>query len=420
MMSFVSRPTVVVIGAGSAGIAAGRALARHNIPFVLLEARQRLGGRAWTENYGGHTFDLGCEWLHSADRNVLAVLAPSLGFTIDKSEPPWRKRHAQVGFGDAEQDAFDAEQDAFYARLDRATAEAKRTGIDAPASNVLDEAGSWSGLIDAISTYYNGAALDQVSMLDFDAYCDTEVNWRVKGGYGRLIAAAGADLPVRFGVRVSRVDAGGRTIRVETDCGVVETDRVIVTVPTNVLAAGAIRFDPALDGHMSAAAGLPLGIADKVYFALDDAEAFAPDTRLIGRPGERDTGTYTLRAGGQPIIEGYFGGAYARRLEQGGLAAFTEAARAEIASALGHDLGAKLTPLRSTAWASDPLSQGSYSHALPGHAGARAILAAPAADGRILFAGEATSPHFFSTAHGAFEEGTRAAEAMVVALGREG
>ena len=79
----------------------------------------------------------------------------------------------------------------------------------------------------------------------------------------------------------------------------------------------------------------------------------------------------------------------------------------EIVGFLGNDYRRKLKPLAESRWAHDPFARGSYSHALPGHAGARAVLAAPV-DGRLFFAGEATSPHFFSTAHGA-RDGERAA-----------
>ena len=403
---------VVVVGAGAAGIAAGRALRRRGLSFLVLEGRDRLGGRAHTDRCGTpYALDLGCEWLHSADRNVLAGVATDHGFALDKSEPPWRRRSAQPGFGAAEQAAFGAEQEAFYARLEDAADEVRRTGHDRPASALLDPAARWNGLTDAVSTYYNGAPLDRVSVLDFDRYVDTDVNWRVKDGYGAMIAALGADLPVRFGCRVTGVDCTGHGVRVETAEGAVEAAAVIVTVPTNVLASGAIRFAPTLDDHMQAASHLPLGVADKVFFTLDGAGAFEPDTRVIGAPKRRDSGSYTLRSGGRPLLEGYFGGDYARHLEAGGLAAFVSAAREEITAALGRDIGASLAPVVATSWARDLLALGSYSHALVGHADARAALATPV-DDRLLFAGEATSKHFFSTAHGAFEEGARAARAV--------
>jgi monoamine oxidase len=74
-----------------------------------------------------------------------------------------------------------------------------------------------------------------------------------------------------------------------------------------------------------------------------------------------------------------------------------------------------MAPLAATAWLQDPWSRGSYSFALPGHADDRARLAAPV-DDRLFFAGEACSPNFFSTAHGAWMSGVAAAEAALSSL----
>ncbi len=398
---------VVVIGAGAAGIAAGRELRRRGRSVLLLEARDRLGGRAHTIAAGGAApLDLGCEWLHSADRNLLAAAAPHFGFALDRSEPPWGRSPHPPGSG-ADAGGFRAAYARFDERLAEAAAVAGRTGRDRSAAELLDREGRWNGRIGAISTYYNGAPPERVSVVDYDRYCDTEVNWRVVGGYGALLTAMGADLPVRFGCVVTAIDATGARLAITTTQGTLEADRVIVTVPTSVLAAGAIRFTPALDDHLAAAAGLPLGFAEKLYFALDDAEEFAPDTPLAAPADRVDTGSYTLRPRGRPMIEGYFGGDYARVLGAGGLPRFAAAALDEIAAAMGRDFCRRLTPVVATGWARDPFSLGSYSHALPSRAEARAILAASA--DRIVFAGEATSPHFFSTAHGAFETGLAAA-----------
>ncbi len=399
---------VVVIGAGAAGIAAGRELRRLGCSVLLLEARDRLGGRAHTIDAGvGAPLDLGCEWLHSADRNILAAAAPSFGFAVDRSEPPWERLPYPSASGAISPENSHLAYARFDERLAEAAAVAERTGQDRPAADMLERGGNGNGRIGAISTYYNGAPPERVSVVDYGRYCDTGINWRVVGGYGALLAAMGAELPVRFGCAVTAVDATGARLAITTTQGTLEADRVIVTVPTSVLAAGAIRFTPALDDHMAAAAGLPLGIAEKLYFALDEAEEFAPDTPLAATD-RIDIGSYTLRPRGRPMIEGYFGGDYARALGAGGLRSFAAAALDEIAAAMGRDFCRRLTPVVATGWARDPLSLGSYSHALPSRAEARAILAAPASD-RIIFAGEATSTHFFSTAHGAFETGLAAA-----------
>jgi monoamine oxidase len=419
MSSCPTNPEVVIIGAGAAGLAAGRELKRLGVSCIILEARERSGGRAWTVPHGdGPPLDLGCEWLHSADRNILADLAPKLGLELDKSDPPWMRPARQGDFSAAEAEDFRAAYNALDDRLAAAAEEAERTGRDRAASDFLEAGGRWNARLDAVATYYHGAPLERVSVVDYGRYIDTGENWRVRGGYGALIAALGKELPVKLACAVRQVDATGRRIRITTDQGTLDCGAVIVTVPSNVLASGAIRFLPALDAHLEAAANLPLGVADKLYLALDTPGDFTADTRVFGARDRRDIGSYTLLPGGRQMIEGYFGGDYARSLEEGGLPAFVAAAQEDLARAFGASILPRLTPILATGWARDPLSLGSYSHALPGHADARAVLATPV-DGRIFFAGEAVSKHFFSTAHGAFETGIMAArEAVEGMLGR--
>jgi monoamine oxidase len=119
-----------------------------------------------------------------------------------------------------------------------------------------------------------------------------------------------------------------------------------------------------------------------------------------------------LRPFGQPCIEGFFGGRFASELEDAGAGAIAAQAIDEIVAMLGSDFRRRLKPLAESRWAKDPFARGSYSHALPGHAGDRAVLATPV-DGRLFFAGEATSANFFTTAHGARDSGERAAREVM-------
>jgi len=272
-------------------------------------------------------------------------------------------------------------------------------------------------MIDAISPYINGAELDRVSILDMAAYQDTEINWRVRRGYGALMVAYGAPCPLALNTEVTLIDHSGPRVRIETLRGTLTANRVIVTVPTNLIADEAIRFHPALSAKVEAARGLPLGLADKVMLALDQPDALPRDGNLRGATMRTAMGTYHLRPFGQPCIEGFFGGRFARELEDAGDGAMAAQSIDEIAGFLGNDFRRKLTPLAESRWAHDPFARGSYSHALPGHAGARAVLAAPV-DGRLFFAGEATSPNFFSTAHGARDSGERAAGEVLKALAK--
>ncbi|WP_407186508.1 flavin monoamine oxidase family protein [Bradyrhizobium centrosematis] len=414
MTSLPSSVDVAIIGAGAAGLGAAHALAGRGLVVIVLEARGRLGGRAWTVQASPEvTFDVGCGWLHSADKNSFVAIAQQLGFELNKDLPPWRERAYGNAFPQAERDDFMRAMDAFYERL----WEAAQKGQDEPASRSLEAGNRWNPMIDAISTYINGCELKDMSTLDWDAYEDTNFNWRVRRGYGALVAAYGAACPVALNCNVTLIDHSDKRIRIATSQGTLTADRVIVTVPTNLIADETIRFSPQLPAKVGAAAGLPLGVDDKVTLALDDAEAFPREANLRGATMRTEMGTYHIRPFGQPCIEGFFGGSFARALEDSGEGAIAAQAVSEIAGFLGNDIRRKLKPLSESRWARDPFARGSYSHALPGHAGDRAVLAAPV-DGRLFFAGEATSPEFFTTAHGARDSGERAAGEVLVALGK--
>jgi monoamine oxidase len=408
-MSLPSEIGVAIVGAGAAGLAAARTLEASGLSVLILEARDRIGGR-------GHTlilpndvvFDVGCEWLHSADKNSFVEIARDLGFEINDTRPRWREQSLNIGFPPEQRDAFLTAMDAFDARV----SEAAGLPEDTPARRWLEPGNRWNAAIETISTYINGVELDRVSTYDMDAYEDTGVNWRVRRGYGALIAAYGASCPVALNTEVTLIDHSGVLVRIETSRGVLTARKVIVTTPTNLIANESIRFHPLLPDKVTAAAGLPLGLADKVMLALDDPETLPSDGHFYGATDRIGTGSYHLRPMGQPCISGFFGGAFARELENAGEGALAAQAIDELVALLGSDYRRKLTPIGESRWAHDPFALGSYSHALPGHADDRAALAAPV-DDRLFFAGEATSPNFFSTAHGAQESGVRAAKEVM-------
>jgi monoamine oxidase len=413
MSSLPSSVDVAIIGAGAAGLGAANALKDSGLSVIVLEARDRVGGRAHTIQAAPDVvFDVGCGWLHAADKNTFVPIAEQLGFEIDKHLPPWRERAYGKAFPQEERAEFIRALDEFYDRAEAAAIEAKRTGRDLSANLSLEPGNRWNPMIDAISTYINGAELDRVSILDMDAYQDTNLNWRVRRGYGALVAAYGAACPLALNCAVTLIDHSAKRVRIETSRGILTADKVIVSVPTNLIADEAIRFHPPLPAKVDAARGLPLGLADKVTLALAEPEAMPKEGNLRAATMRTEMGTYHLRPFGQPCIEGFFGGRFARQLEDSGAGAIAAASIDEIVDFLGNDFRRKLKPLAESRWAHDPFARGSYSHALPGHAGDRAVLAAPV-DGRLFFAGEATSPNFFSTAHGARDSGERAAREVL-------
>jgi monoamine oxidase len=405
---------VIVIGAGATGVAAARALRKEKLSVLVLEARSRIGGRAWTVRHDGLPLDLGCGWLHSANENEWATVAGELGFAIDRAPPPWGRRAHQLDFSAADQDDFAAAWDRFDERI---AAAAKEDG-DRPAGNCLVPGSRWNGLLDALSTYINGIELDRLSVHDFVRYRNTGVNWRIEQGYGALIEAAAAGLEVACDCPATLVDHTGGRVRVETPRGAMAARAAIVAVPSSIIACEALRFVPALANKVEAATALPLGLADKVFLRVDRPDDLPVQTRLFGAIDRTATGSYHLRPFGAPLIEGYFGGTLARELEQQGNEAFAYFAIDQLVGHFGSDFRRRVTPLAASSWGRDPYSLGSYSYARIGHSDARAALAAPV-DDRLFFAGEACSTHDYSTAHGAYRTGLTAAEAVMRVLARQ-
>jgi monoamine oxidase len=412
----------VVIGGGAAGIAAARMLHDAGQEVLLVEANDRLGGRAHslslassfpregggpdrTPAFAGVHVDAGCGWLHSAQRNPWTQIAEATGFTVDRSDANWRTQWRDLGFPPEDQSASaTAYQDWNELAL------AALAGPDRPLSDFIATKDKWRPKIDAISGYANGANLAQVSLHDWAAYEEaaTDDNWTVKEGYGTLVASRAAGLNIRLSTPVTRIDRSGRCLQLDTPAGTIEADHVIVCVPTTVLAKSQIVFDPPLPDKHAAAADLPLGLADKVFLHVDRPE-WPTNAHLVGNPYSACAASHRLSPFGWPIVESFFGGDCAEMLEDGDAAQF---AIDELVGLLGSDWRKRFTPLAATRWRHEPYIGGSYSHALIGPADPRAILAA-SVDGRIHFAGEACHPFDFSTAHGAYETGVTAASAVI-------
>lgn len=412
MATVPTEAAVVVIGAGAAGLAAARRLKEAGIDVVVLEARDRIGGRAHTVLREGLPLDLGCGWLHSGDRNRFTVTADELQIEVDRTPPSWGEQAEALEFSREDQRAFHEAFDAFEQRV-----QAAGDGPDRAAGELFEPDGRWNALIDAVSSYYNGAEFDRISVHDYLAYADDDVNWRLPSGYGALIARWGQDAPVFLGVPVERVDRTGPRLKVVTSAGEIAADLAIIAVPAPVLAEERLRFDPPLPEKTDAAADLPLGLANKVFLALDEPEAFPSEGHWFGRTDRTETGSHHLRPFGRPYVETFLGGRCAEALEAEGPGAGADFAVEELVNLVGSGVRRRLRVLAETRWLDDLWSKGGYSYARPGRRASRAALASPVED-RIFFAGEATSAELFSTAHGARETGVRAAEEALRALGR--
>lgn len=406
----MSEPDVAIVGAGAAGISAGRRLRALGKSVLLIDALPRLGGRAHSQILQDMPLDMGAHWLHSGERNPLTALAESHGEKIERRRAAWGQQWRDIGATRETQHGAWRAYENFIERLHSNPPASDRAG------DAIAQDDPWRPFADAISTYVNGVELDQLSVTDFLRYDDaaSENDWRLQNGYGAFIASLGEDLPATLSTRVSAVSYG-TGIALETDRGAVHAKAAIITAASTVLASGAIRFTPSIDDHLHAAAHLPLGLADKVFLSVADANAFEPETHLLGSFEQAATGSYYIRPFGRPVIECFLGGAAARALEHDGASAASDFCIGQLRNLLGANFARGLAPLAVTAWAREPSILGSYSHAKPGFAHMRAQLAQPVCD-ILCFAGEACSEQDYSTVHGAWQSGAAAAEFIARAL----
>lgn len=401
---------LVIIGGGAAGIGAASEARRRGIDALIVEALDRLGGRAHSIEWNGHRLDLGCTWMHSAERNSLRAEAERIGAKIDRRPTSWFQQFRNLGFPREEQKRAWSAFEALEERMRSDPPPSDR------ASDAVDPGNVWSPMLNALSGYINGAPLEEVSVADWLAYDNaaSDQNLRLPAGYGSLIAQLGSPFEVSLSnpvVSISRLRNG---VEVRSEQGLIEAGAVIVTVPTASLKR--IRFDPPIEGLTDAAEQLPLGVADKLFLALEQPEDFPHDAHLLGNPHSCETGSYFIRPMGMPVVEGFFGGTGARALEQlpdNDAAAF---AIDELAALLGSAIRKRLFLIGLSRWAHQPWIGGAYSHALPGCAAARQGLQ-DAGDERIAFAGEAVSAGDYSTAHGAFDSGAAAVGKLAASAG---
>jgi monoamine oxidase len=403
---------IVIIGAGAAGCGAARRLVAAGYTPLLVEALPRAGGRAWTAHAAGMPLDLGCAYLHSADRNPWTEIALQTGFEVDRRPPAWNRQYKNLGADGTEWDAATEAFERWSRRL-----HSQPPGSDV-AADALDPKCRFNAYIQVLSGYISGDELERISATDYLAYdlASTYCNWRLPGGYGTLVTTSlPAQAILRLETPVEKITLDEHRLVLHTPAGALRPRAAIVTVSTNVLANGRLALPSALDSWRDAAARLPLGDDEKLFFEITDPTAFEPETHVMGDLHDPETGSFYLRPFGRPVVECFLGGAGARRMAKAGPEAAFARAFDQLAALFGHNVRSALRPLVTSNWRNTSAIGGAYSHALPGQAEARAKLALPYED-RLFFAGEATHRTDFSTAHGAYLSGLRAADEALAAL----
>ncbi len=398
---------IAIIGAGAAGIAAGLKCLEQGVSFQIFEARNRIGGRAETRIFTGQPLDLGAHWMHMAAVNPLIPLGEALGIRL-KPAPDAYPYYVNGIRQTAEQtmrlrEAWGATEET---ALTKASAEA-----DLSVADCLPDLGEWTDSIAFNHGLYTGRAVEEISAFDYARVEDSDNRFPV-GGYGALVARLGKELPVRLLTRIHEVDWSGDPVRLVTSQGEVLARKVIVTVPVMVLAAGRIRFTPALPQAQSEAIASFLPAAyEHVIVKWPDSPFSDGADQLTLFQGSRTrnismlcqiegTDFHYVEIGGA-LLTGFTGTPEEKQ------AFSAEVAIAELTRHFGPKATTSLELVHVTDWWNDPLSLGSWSVTPVGKALMREALQVNVA-GKIFFAGEATSPSQWGTVGGAWLEGERA------------
>lgn len=404
---------VVVVGAGFAGLAAARRLADDGVRVTVLEARDRIGGRAWTDTSLGVPIDLGAAWIHGTDGNPLVDLAAEAGARTVETDFYDALLFDEQGVVDAS--AVQAAFEAWGEIVEEIETLSENAGDKASVADGLAEVAdldnpliAWNVRSSVVTEYAADPGNLALKWFGREGELDGP-DLILPGGYAQLAQHLARGLDIRRGAEVTRIAHDGTRAQIDTSQGAVTADWVIVTVPLGVLKAGTIVFDPPLpETKRRAIERLGFGVLNKVVLAFEDP--FWPESAdmfgLVGREQPVADVLNGLSFAGAPVLVALRGGDAARSRE----ALSDREAIGEVLTAMD---APEPTGALVTRWAADPYARGSYSFLAVGSSPADLRALAEPVSERLLFAGEATHEEFFATVHGAYMSGLREAERIL-------
>ena len=406
---------VVIVGAGAAGIAAARKIAASGRRYALVEASDHVGGRCVTDTTTfGVPFDRGAHWIYTPDINPLIKLPPRSGLKVYQAPTSQKIRIGRRFAREGEMEDFlSAEVKAMRAINDAARK------ADVPCEQVMPaDLGDWRATVEfMLGPYGCGKDLAQVSTLDLSKGAERTAAMFCRQGLGALIAAMADGLALQLSTPVKSIDYR-RGVTVETAKGTLNARAVIVTVSTNVIAAGKIQFSPDLPHrNIDAFSRLSLGSYDHIVLELNgNPLGLESDDLVFEKSSDTRTAAMLANVSGTPLCMIDVAGAFGRDLAAQGQAAMVGFASDWLAGLYGSDVKKSIGRTAVTRWANDPWTLGAMSASVPGGQVSRQILMAPVGDA-VWFAGEAAHETLWGTVGGAWDSGERAADAVLNRLG---
>ena len=412
---------VVIIGAGSAGLSAAKELTKQGIPFIVVEASHRIGGRAYSEQIAPDVwFDLGCAYLvagsdaenHIDESNPFIDFAKNGGEVIEEYQYDAHYIHNGRPLDDNEMKT----REKYYKECEEAIRSSVDRGDDRAISELIDLENPYAIPYMDMMAVTAPKDLDEASAPDFVYKVEEYIDFNTLRGYGNLVAQWGSDVNVSLNTKVESVDWSGNDVLVKTAKGSIRARCLISTVSNGILAAQHIHFKPRLpDWKMKAIQGVPMGAENKigVHFTND---VFDPEASGYYQSWSSEAqGAYIdVNLMSTNVVSVFMGGRFSIWMETQGQQAAHEFAVDRIADIFGNDIRRSVGRSIVTAWFTDPWTLGSYASALPGQYHQRESLPL-AIDNKLFFAGEATA-RANGTCSGAYWSGVRAAREVAEIL----
>jgi len=417
---------VLVLGAGIAGLAAARTLTDKGLSVILLEARNRVGGRMWTNSSLGVPLDLGASWIHGVNGNPIAKLAKQFGIktmpTDDENSIEFAANGSELPDGE-----FTRMEALFEDIYEEVATMQDNTDKDMPLQAAIDQVIASRGLsnddlrrlnyyIHLVTALEYGADAKDLSLWWWDSdeeFSGEEVIF--PGGYNQITDGLANGLDIRLGEVVKIVRYGADGVEVETSAGNYVADKAVVTFPLGVLKQALVKFEPPLPkSKQTAIERLGMGVLNKVYLKFPEA-FWGGDVETIsymgGDLGEWSDWLSFVPFTGEPVLMAFHGGEKGFALEDLSDDEIATGAMRTLRVMFGDDIPEPEGVL-ITRWGKDPFSLGSYSHIPPFASGDDCDALAEPVGVVLFFAGEATSREYPGTVHGAYLSGLRAAEEM--------